>query len=315
MAPPVDPAEEPRFTGSLTPMDTDSKGAPAGPFAAEIPPATLRLQDLEKVPLAGEGNFVWKVPLHGGHAVLKVYYGSRGWPLYARKTVGNLITGRSSHMPRTRLATEVSCIELWEKNGFRCFRMIPQVTVEGLPRDGYMVYEWTPGRHFRDYFRDGAIPLEERMATWRRWLPEWQRRHRLAVDTGDPRLIHENGDVKHVMLWRGGFVYFDFEMVYRSRRVRMLVGREIVTYMRSVGRFFGEEMYQGMLRDLVDRYPDRALLHSAWEHAFDDPNPAWRLARAVDRNLRPKHRDRWSKYRVGAEIKALLDGAAVNLRG
>ena len=295
-------------------MATDRKDAPPSPVAAEVPPTTLRLADLEKVPLAGEGNFVWKIPLHGGHAVLKVYYGSRGWPLYLKKTLGNAITGRSSHMPRTRWRTETEVIGLWVKHGFRCFRMIPQVTVEGLPREGYMVYEWTPGRHFRDWFQDGKVPLEERLETWRRWVPEWHRRHRLAVETGDPRLIHENGDVKHVMLWEGGFVYFYFEMTFLSRRVRMLVGREIVTYMRSVGRFFGEEMYQMMIRDLVDRYPDRALLMAAWEHAFDDPNPAWRLLRAVDRNCRPKHRERWSKYRIGADIKGLLDGAAVNLR-
>lgn len=280
----------------------------------EVPPTTLRLEGLEKVPLAGEGNFVWKVPLGKGHAVLKVYYGSRGWPLYLRKSFGNFVTGRTSHMPRTRQRTETECIALWEGHGFRCFRMLPQVTVEGLPREGYMVYEWTPGRHFRDYFNDKSLPLEERLATWRRWLPEWHRRHRLAVETRDPRLIHENGDVKHVMLWKGGFVYFDFEMTFRSRRTRMLVGREISAYMRSAGRFFGEEMYQKMIQELVAHYPDRALLWSAWEYAWGDPKASVRLARVLDRNLRPRHRGRWAKYRVALDIREALDGAALNLR-
>ena len=282
--------------------------------AIPVPPTTLRLADLEKVPLAGEGNFVWRIPLRGGHAVLKVYYGSRGWPLYLRKTFGNLVTGRTSHMPRARWRTETEVIRLWEENGFRCFRMLPQVTVEDLPREGYMVYEWTPGRHFRDYFRDASVPLEERMATWRRWLPEWHRRHRLAVDRADPRFIHENGDVKHVMLWQGEFVYFDFEMTFRSRRTRMLVGREIAAYMRSAGRFFGEELYQGMLRELVGHYPDRALLWSAWEYAWGDPKASVRAARLLDRNLRPRHRGRWAKYRVALDIREALDGAALNLR-
>src|SRR5262245_61967652 len=126
--------------------------------AEEVPPTVLRLQDLEKVPLAGEGNFVWRIPFRGGSAVLKVYYGSRGWPLYLKKTLGNFITRRSSHMPRTRWKTEADVARLWEANGFRCFRMLPQVTVEGLPREGYMVWEWTPGRHFRDYFKDEKVP-------------------------------------------------------------------------------------------------------------------------------------------------------------
>jgi hypothetical protein len=294
-----------------------SERAPAPaktPEAEPVPPTVLRLADLEKVPLAGEGNFVWKVPLGKGHAVLKVYYGSRGWPLYWKKTLGNLLTGRSSHMPRERWRTETEVAALWEANGFRCFRMLPQVVVEGLPREGYMVWEWTPGVHFRDYFRDATVPLEERMATWRRWLPEWHRRHRLAVERSDPRFIHENGDVKHVMLWQGRFVYFDFEMVFRSRRARTLVGREIATYMRSVGRFFGEEMYARMLRELVEHYPDKALLLSAWEHSWDDRHPAWRAVRFLDRNLRPKHRERWSKYRVGRDVRDALDGIALNLR-
>jgi hypothetical protein len=294
--------------------------SPSEPVAApvvpesEIAPRVLRLEGLEKVPLAGEGNFVWKIPLDAGHAVLKVYYGSRGWPLYLRKSLGNFLTGRTSHMPRTRWRTETECIRLWEANGFRCFRMIPQVTVEGMEREGYMVYEWTPGKHFRDYFKDESIPMEDRLATWRRWLPVWHRRHRLAVETSDPRFIHENGDVKHVMLWKGEFVHFDFEMTFRSRRTRMLVGREIAAYMRSAGRFFGEEMYQEMLRELVAHYPDKALLWSAWEYAWDDSNAAIRVGRLLDRNLRPRHRGRWAKYRVSRDIRDALDGAALNLK-
>ena len=130
-------------------MKPTAPPAPARPGESAIPPTTLRLEDLEKVPLAGEGNFVWRIPLGEGHAVLKVYYGSRGWPLYLKKSVGNWITGRSSHMPRTRWRTEVDCVRTWEAHGFRCFRMLPQVAVEGLPRDGYMVFAFTPGRHFQ----------------------------------------------------------------------------------------------------------------------------------------------------------------------
>ena len=295
-------------------MTAVSKGVPATVPESEVPPAVLELEGLEKTVLAGEGNYLWKVPLGTGHVVVKVYYGSRGLPLHLKKSFGNFLTGRTSYMPRTRWSTETAVVRLWSEQGFRCFRMLPQVTIPGLPREGYMVWEWTPGRHFRDYFQDRTVGLEEKLATWRRWLPEWHRRHRICVETGDPRFIHENGDVKHVMLWQGEFVYFDFEMTYRSHRTRVLVGREIATYMRSVGRFFGEEMYQKMLHELVAHYPDKALLHAAWDHAWDDSNPAWRALRLVDRNVRPKHRERWSKYRVGADVKALLDGAARNLR-
>jgi hypothetical protein len=278
------------------------------------PAASLKLEDLPRTPLAGEGNFVWKIPFASGHdgaAVLKVYFGSRSPFLYLKKTLGNrLLTGRTSHMPRARFRTEVECVRLWESHGFRCFGMHPDVRVEGLPEGGYMLIDWTPGLHFREYFKDASVPLEQRLATWRRWVPEWHRRHATAVRLREPRLIHENGDMKHVMLWRDGFVYFDFEICFTSRDVRDLVGREILAYMRSVGKFFGDELYERMADELVAHYPDKTLLLSAWEHAFRNSNPLIRAARALDR-FKPRHKSRWSKYSVALDIRRRLDGLSL----
>jgi hypothetical protein len=248
--------------------------------------------------------------------VAKIYVGSRSPLLYWKKTLGNvLLTGRTSHQPRARWRTETDCIRTWERHGFRCFRMFPQVEIEGLPRDAYMVFEYLPGLHFREYFRNEAVPLEERMATWRRWIPEWHRRHRIAVEERDPRLIHENGDVKHVMLVDGEFVYFDFEMIFRSTNVRLLVGREILAYLRSVGRFFGEALYDRMIGELVDHYPDRALLLTGWEVTWGHPNPLLRQLRRIDRWLKPTNRKRWSKYRVALDIRKRLDAVSLTRSG
>ena len=290
----------------------EGAGGGAASAGADRTPVVLDLDQVEKSKLAGEGNFLWKVPLRGGLAVVKVYFGSRSPLLYWKKTIGNvLLTGRSSHMPAARCRTEQQSIDRWEAHGFRCFPRYPEVSVKGLPRDGYMVFAWVPGKHFRDYFQDAAIPLEERMATWRRWLPEWCRRHRTAVQTGDNYLIHENGDVKHVMLWEGGFTYFDFEMVYTSKSIRTLVGREILAYMCSCGRFFGDAIYERMMDELAAHYPDKALLMSAWECAFADPNPLMRFARFLDRYVKPANRKRYSKYNVARDLKRRLDAASL----
>jgi hypothetical protein len=149
------------------------------------------------------------------------------------------------------------------------------------------------------------------MATWRRWVPEWHRRHAIAVREREPRLIHENGDVKHVMLWEGGFLYFDFEICFTSRDVRDLVGREMLAYMRSVGKFFGEELYERMTDELVAHYPDKTLLLAAWEHAFRNPNLVIRAGRFLDRTLKPRHQRRWSKYQVALDLKRRLDALSL----
>ncbi|MCB9882904.1 MAG: hypothetical protein H6834_14050 [Planctomycetes bacterium] len=285
-----------------------------GPGQREHEATTLRLDELETEALAGEGNYVYKIPFGDGHAVLKIYYGSRSRFLYWHKSFKNLLfKDRSSHMPRARCAMEIDCIRTWEGHGFRCFGMYENVRVEGVPERGYMVYEYVPGLHFRDYFRNAEIPLEERMATWRRWVPDWFRRHRLAVDLKDPRLIQDNGDVKHVMLWEGGFVYFDFEIIKVSKNMRDLVGREILAYMRSVGKFFGEEIYERMLTELIAHYPDKVLLHSAWEAMWFNKKRSLRLLRALDR-LKRESRKRWSKYYVGLDIKRRLEAEALGTR-
>ncbi len=290
-------------------------GVASDPAAPAPAPRSLRLSELPREPLAGEGNFVWKIPFAGGTdgaAVLKVYFGSRGALLHWKKTLGNrLLTGRSSHMPRARFRQETECIRLWERHGFRCFGMHPDVRVEGLPEQGYMLYDWTPGRHFREYFVDQSVPWPERLATWRRFVGEWHRRHELAVALSEPRLIHENGDVKHVMLWQGGFTYFDFEICFTSRKVRDLVGRELLAYLRSCGKFFGAETYDALLDELVAHYPDKTLLLAAWEHAFRNENLFIRLGRRLDHRLKPKHQSRWSKYAVALDLRRRLDAASL----
>ncbi len=268
--------------------------------------------DIDRTPLAGAGNYLFRVNLPATDGVLKIYEGSRSSLLYLKKTFGNVVlTGRSSHMPRARCRVEADCVRTWESHGFRCFSLYSDVTAPGLDRDVYMVFEYVPGLHFREYFRNPKTPLEEKLETWRRFVPEWHRRHRLAVETADPRLIHENGDVKHVMLYEGDFVYFDFEMVYRSKHIRHLVGLEILCYMRSVGRFFGEEMYDRMLDELVATYPDKALLFAAYEAAYAHPNLIMRVARWLDRALKPSRRARFAKYTVARDLRARLDATSL----
>ena len=286
---------------------------PAGKSGPQPERVVLRLEDIpDKEHLAGAGNWLWKIPFRGNYAVLKGYFGNRVPLLHWKKSLGNLLlTGRTGHLPRTRCRVENECIDVWEKHGFRCFGRHPEVVFDDLPEGLYTLFEYVPGEHFRTYFADASTPEDERMATWVRWLPEWHRRHAAAIEHGEPRLIHENGDVKHVMLWEGGFLYFDFEIVFRSRNIRDLVGRELLAYMRSTGKFFGDHLYDRMMDLLVEHYPDKSLLYGAYEHAFENPNPFTRIGRRLDYKLRSKSRKKYSKYSVALDLKRRLDAASL----
>lgn len=271
----------------------------------------LRFDDLERYLLLRNGNDLYRVPFEGGWAVLKVYFGSRSGAAYALKTAGNwLVAGQTSVMPRARRRQELACLRVWREAGVRVFGTYNQVSVEGLPEGGYTLFEYVEAMRFVEYFGDLSIPLAERLATWRRFLPVWHRRHRIAVDEREPRLVHENGDLKHVMMLGDEFLFFDFETCFRSRRrVSLNVAREILCFLKSMGRTVPEAEFEAFLRETIEHYPCRSLLRETARFAFGDPNPLIRMARALDRRLRARARKRTSKYAVAARLQELLSAS------
>lgn len=271
----------------------------------------IRFDDLDPYLLLRNGNFLYKVPFRGGWAVLKLYYGSRSRFRYVYKSVGNVwFANQTSMMPRTRRRVELECIHLWRDAGFRVFDTYEDVVVEGLPRGGYTMFEWVDGLKLADYLEDPSQPLADKLALWRRFLPEWHRRHQLAIERGEPRFVHENGDLKHVMIYGDELVYFDFEMVFRSRRrVREFVAREILSYLKSLGKRVGAELWPEFLREVVEHYPDRDLLKYTHTFAYRNPNPLLRTARSLDRLLKPRARKPFAKYSVATKLDELLRAA------
>ena len=288
-----------------------------GSKLADTPaPLVIDLEKVAKTPLAGKGNFLWKVKHGDGFIVVKIYYGTRGRFVDAKKTLTNLLLqDRSSAMPWGRFRTERDSFLAWEHYGFRCFRRLEHIRIAGLPADGYVVMEYLPGLHFREYFQDETVAFAERMDLFRRWLQEWHRRHQICVEQGQNLLNHENFDVKHVMIVDGEFLYFDFEVVLRSRNMPDLVGREILAFMRSVGKFFGEDTYWRMMHELLEHYPNRKYLEAAWAHAFRNPRMHMRIGRKLESILKPKHRRRFSKYQVAHDLRKLLDNPGEQPKG
>lgn len=269
----------------------------------------VRYDNLMQYLLRKNGNYLFKVPFRGGWAVLKNYYGSRSKFAYAKKTVCNLAyCNQTSFMPKGRLKTELECIRIWREAGFRVFDVYENVIVEGLPEGGYAMFEYVDAERFVIYFADKKVPLEEKLAMWRRFLPVWHRRHALAIERREPRLVHENGDMKHVMIMPDGqFLFFDFEMAYRSReRVREAVAHEILAYLKSLCKTVGRDHWRLALKETIAHYPDKKLLRSAYEFQFHNPNPVIRAARVLDRALRPDRRKFFSKYNVARRLSEML---------
>ena len=275
-------------------------------------PETLRFDDLTPYLLLKNGNFLYKIPYRDDFAVVKVYYGSRGPVQTWFKSAENvLLAGQTSYQPRTRLRVERECLDLWRKHGFRVYDTYDDVVVEApqAPAGGYTVFEYRVGPKLNDYLCDASIPLDTRFGTYRRWLPEWSRRHDLAIEHREPRLVHENGDGKHVMIFEHGFHWFDFEMVWRDpARVEEQVVHEILQYLWQISKTVPESMRERLLDETVEGYPGRDRLHDAWRLFLAPRNPAMRVARALDRSFSARAKKPTSKYNLARRLRARLGG-------
>src|SRR5262245_50524470 len=200
--------------GSNGGSNSNSSGGSASGSRGKI---TFLESELPPYLLLKNGNYLYKIPYRGKFAVLKIYYGSRTWFESVLKTLGNvLVSNQTSFMPEARRRTELECIKLWRDAGFRVFDVYDDVEVQGVSPKGYTTFEYVPGLRYVDYFSDTKVAVADKLNEWRRFLPSWHRRHQLALERSEPRLIHENGDLKHVMIWQDDLLFFDFEMCFRS---------------------------------------------------------------------------------------------------
>lgn len=282
---------------------------PLDPVASGDAAETLRLDDLRPYLLLRNGNYLYKVPFRGGWAVLKVYYGSRGRLGNLVKSAENVLAGQTSYMPRTRLRVERECLAVWREHGFRVYDTYDDVQVEapGCPPGGYTLFEYRTGPKLNDYLKTSTIPEEERFDTYRRFVAEWARRHDLAIALREPRLVHENGDGKHVLVFDDGFHWFDFEMVWRSReRTAEHVSHEIVQYLWNISKTIPPPLRERLMDETVKAYPSSERLRDAARYFLAHPRPLMRAARALDRGLRSRARKPTSKYNVARRLLARL---------
>ena len=261
---------------------------------------TLKFDDLQQYLLLKNGNFLYKVPFRDGVAVLKVYFGSRGWRGCVLKSFNNWLQDQSSFMPRRRRANELRTMKIWREAGLRVFDTYEDVAVAGLPEGGYTLFEYVEGTKFTEYFTNPDVSLDDKRAMWRRYLAEAGRRHESCIRNSEPALIHENGDLKHVVILADGdLLYFDFEVTYRTPgKVRRHIAREILAFLRSLGRYAGPESFPAFVEDTRQYYPHPDLLKECYTIMYRHPNPVHRMARALERLVKPRARKPFSIHSV-----------------
>ncbi len=243
------------------------------------------------------GNRIWPVPSPRGGVLQKLYAPHSSGPGYwARLALERLARRKTPTTVAARHATERELLRLWRAAGCD----VPAELSTELPQLAHPrvnVIEHVPGKLLGRLLADETLPRVERDALLARFAAAWGRRHALAVERRDARLVQEHGTFLHVIVSGERLVTIDLEQAYRPRAdVVPLVAREIASYVRALAKGASEERLRADLRALVAAYPRRDLLDAAVREHLANPNPVRRLLWALDRRLRRDRRRTLGKY-------------------
>jgi len=242
---------------------------------------------------------IFLIESSGKKWVVKHYDHKRGQPQRLLTNLENYLGGRSGSSPRRRFRTEKNALKIWRENGFDVFREPDDHPPLGIDAP-HLVFEYVSGQTLKQYFLDRKIPKADKLGIFKRFIPEWARRHFLAYTNGDRYLIQEHPTFQHVYMSAEDqrFIFYDFEIVYTHRhRLPDLIGREIAGYIRSLP----PEELDDYLHILIREYPHPEFLYYPFKYFFRHPNLLLRLLYALDRQTRRNRRPK-SKYNIAIRI-------------
>lgn len=247
----------------------------------------------------GKGNLLLRV---GEDAVLKLYRRRRS---ALREEAGEW-AARVFHRKRgvsvgARHEMERRALETWSRHGFDVLRTLDRPLPEGIPGPG-LWFEYCPGRLLFDLFQNPTVSWDEKRRLLIRLGGEFDRRHGLALSTGERLLVHEKGTVKHVFVQGDRLVTFDFEGGFGPRFPLIeALAEELSGYLRSLAQGLGDRFDDGM-KALIEGYAsvDRLREIAQWGVS------GWSLYRWLKRVQDPWRRSVHGKTEVLRRLLIVL---------
>lgn len=248
----------------------------------------------------GDRGQVISVREVGERALVVKRYGRKRTPL--RQGMVQLghwtFAAKSGTSIAARAQTEREVAELWRGHGFDTFEILPDDLLADESDDSRLVMEFVEGRSLYALLADRDADESLVRDELRRFGADWRRRHALAIEHREPRLLHEHGTFKHVWLGDGRQINFDFEICWTSQpRIVELAGREAASFLRSMGRACVDRaQFESRLRVVTAAYADRRQIEALAAAILRPRRPLARLGYWLERFKR--RRDEHSPRRV-----------------
>ena len=163
---------------------------------------------------------------------------------------------------------ERSVLTLWAKYGFRVAEEARLPVRESVARP-VLVTKWVKGPTLGEALRAPGMSIDAKFKVVAEVLADMFRRHGIALELGEPRLVHFDCNTGNIILSREGPVHIDFEMGRLWAPVERSAGEELAKFIRWAARDIGRTSLGAVAglaagqysarRDIVDGIIERAL--------------------------------------------------------
>lgn len=202
----------------------------------------------------------------------------------------NFFTGRTGVYTWRRYKTELKTIKTWHKYGFGAFTIITDLP-EQFKGKPWLVTEFADGITLDQFLADQSVGQARKDEVMTRFWQQTALRQRTALTLRRRLLLPSNPSLKHVMLMpNGDLLTFDFEVAFaRFAGLKMLIGRELTGYVRSMRNVLNTEQFNHSLRIMVKTFPEHNFLNYV-QRVNKSLNPIIRLFQILGKIFGAKDR-------------------------
>jgi hypothetical protein len=204
----------------------------------------------------------------------------------------------------TRCDYERSALQLWAS----CQFPVPQVWPIEVPQwagSPHLVTDYLGRLTLQEWLQDQTVAPAERYEFLARIFRENHRRHRLALERREPRLIHADPNSSNVLRTAGGFCFIDLERPTEIADLAEAAAVEIGKFCRWTVRDMGRVHLKPILQSVIEAYAEERPLLQRFVDRTCARGFQW-LHRWRDRKRRARQPGEITKYDLADTLVELL---------
>lgn len=255
---------------------------PSGLAIADRAPSGVRLISGPGRSQYERGNLLFRCSEPGGDVLLKIYRQRKsGWSDFWGNVSERWFEGKRGVSAARRRDTEAAGLAAWGAAGCDVPRLVERERPDWVGDHPFLAMEFVDGPTLYEVLADPARSPAERRRRVGQLARDYARRHRCALERGDPLLVHEHAMARHVLVSEDRLVTFDFEHAHRPGfPLPVAIAFELSSTLRSLERL-GADGFDAF----VESYAEPKILEESCR-LFRSPSLRWRLYRGYEARQR-----------------------------